>query len=97
MNRSIWTLLLLLPTAAFAQDPVTDSRRTAVVRAVERVEPSVVSIHVVHREPVLYRYADPFERFFPLSPFGPRYYRGERDRVSSGSGFVVGGGRVLFF
>jgi len=55
-----------------------------VVRAVERVQPAVVSIHVIHREPVLYRHRDPFLDFFY-----PFYYRGERDRVSGGSGLIV--------
>ena len=40
---------LLLAAAAAAEDPVTASRRNAVVRAVERVQPSVVSVRVVHR------------------------------------------------
>ncbi|MFC1526496.1 S1C family serine protease [Candidatus Latescibacterota bacterium] len=67
---------------------IAGSRRTAVVRAVERVQPSVVSVHVIHREPVLYQYRDPFREFF--SPFAPySYYRGERDRVSGGSGLIV--------
>ena len=70
-------------------DPIGDSRRTAVVRAVERIQPSVVSLHVRYRERVsqLYRYrGDPFWNFF--SPF---YYVVPQDqsRISTGSGFVV--------
>ena len=48
-------LLLSGPPAA-AHDSIEDSRRNALVRAVERVQPTVVSVHVVHRERVLYRY-----------------------------------------
>ncbi|MFH2008057.1 MAG: trypsin-like peptidase domain-containing protein [bacterium] len=83
---------LVCSTAAVA-DPapsadIGGSRRTAVVRAVERVQPAVVSVHVIHREPVVYRYRDPFrEFFFPYSPY--RYYRDERDKVSGGSGILV--------
>lgn len=74
----------------WADDTIDGSRRNAVVRAVERVQPAVASIHVVHRERVLYRYQDPFlEQFFRGSPFGQRYYQAERDRVSGGSGFLI--------
>ena len=70
-------------------DPIGDSRRTAVVRAVERIQPSVVSLHVRYRERVsqLYRYrGDPFWNFF--SPF---YYVVPQDqsRISTGSGFII--------
>jgi serine protease Do len=69
---------------------IGDTRRNAVVRAVERVQPSVVSIHVVHRERVVYQYRDPFlEQFFRGSPFAQRYYSEDRDRVSGGSGFLI--------
>ena len=85
-----WFLLipLLLAGGAAAEDPVTASRRNAVVRAVERVQPSVVSVRVVHREQVRYRYRHPFDLLF-RDPFGPRYYSGQRDRVLEGSGFIV--------
>ncbi len=79
---------LLLAAAAAAEDPVTASRRNAVVRAVERVQPSVVSVRVVHREQVLRRYRHHFDRFMGF-PFGPRYYRDQQDRVLEGSGFIV--------
>lgn len=60
------------------------------VRAIERVTPSVVSILATHRERVVYRYRDPmFDLFFPMSPFGSQLLRGERDRVSTGSGLIV--------
>ena len=79
--------LLLLLHSAIAED-LAESRRTAIVRAVERVKPAVASIQVIHTEPVYYRYRDPFRDFF--SPFSPwRLYRGYRDRVSGGSGLIV--------
>ena len=79
--------LLLWLHSAIAENPA-ESRRTAIVRAVERVKPAVASIRVIHTEPVLYRYRDPFRDFFdPFSPW--RLYRGYRDRVSGGSGLIV--------
>ena len=79
-------VVLALVAATAQAETVSDSRRTAVVRAVERVQPAVVSVHVIHTEPVLYR--DPFrEFFFPGSPFSLR--QGERERVSGGSGIIV--------
>ena len=83
-------LVSLVSAGAAAEDPVTASRRNAVVRAVERVQPSVVSVRVVHREQVLRRYRDRFDLFMGL-PFGPRYYQSHRDRVLEGSGFIVDG------
>ncbi|MFH1569809.1 MAG: trypsin-like peptidase domain-containing protein [Gemmatimonadota bacterium] len=78
-------VLLAWPAGA---GPIDASRRTAVVQAVERVQPAVVSVHVIHRQPVVYRYRDPFrEFFFPGSPY--LYYREEQDRTSGGSGLVV--------
>ena len=88
-HSSRFNFLLLLPFfwlhSAAAED-LEESRRTAIVRAVERVKPAVVSIRVIHTEPVYYRYRDPFrDLFLPL----PRLYRGYRDRVSGGSGLIV--------
>ena len=79
--------LLLWLHSAIAED-LGQSRRTAIVRAAERVKPAVASIQVIHTEPVYYRYRDPFrDLFFPFSPL--RLYRGYRDRVSGGSGLIV--------
>ena len=95
LTRTSWPWILaaiacfLAPTRA-ASEEISTSRRSAVVRAVERVQPSVVSIHVVHREPVILQYRDPNLRFF----FGPRY-AGERDRTSGGSGFIIDGNRII--
>ena len=84
----ICSLALLTLALSHADASIGESRRTAVVQAVERVQPSVVSLHVRYRERVqhLYRYrGDPFWNFF--SPF--YYVPRDQDRVSTGSGFVV--------
>ena len=67
-------LLTALMGAFFATDSransIDESRRTAVVRAVERVQPSVASLHVRYRERTrqLYQFrSDPLWNFF--SPF----------------------------
>lgn len=77
-------LLAVAPSSAL--EDITASRRTAVVRAIERVQPSVVSVHVTYRKRVLVRryYHDPFFELF--SPF---VVPGEQERTSSGSGFIV--------
>jgi len=84
------SLALLVLALNHASASVGESRRTAVVRAVEQVQPSVVSLHVRYRQRVynLYRHrGDPFWNFF--SPF----YSVPQDqyRMSTGSGFVVDG------
>ncbi|MXX39467.1 MAG: trypsin-like serine protease [Gemmatimonadetes bacterium] len=82
------SLVLLALALNHASASIGESRRTAVVQAVERVQPSVVSLHVRYRERVqhLYRYrGDPFWNFFSPYYFVPR----DQDRVSTGSGFVV--------
>ena len=63
---------------------VESTRRTAVVRAVEKVQPSVVSIYVTYRERIIYRYRDPFFRMFPFYRYG-----GEKEHTFGGSGLVV--------
>ncbi|MEW6750196.1 MAG: trypsin-like peptidase domain-containing protein [Candidatus Latescibacterota bacterium] len=81
-------MTLSVPLAALAQtasEQLTESRRTAVVRAVERVEPAVVSVQVTYREDPYRRLSgrDPlFELLFPFA--AP-----ERERVSTGSGVIV--------
>ena len=85
--RFICSLALLALALNHAGASIGESRRTAVVQAVERVQPSVVSLHVRYRERVqhLYRYrGDPFWNLF--SPF--YYVPRDHDRVSTGSGFV---------
>ena len=66
--------------AGAAQDPVTESRRTAIVRAAERVGPSVVSVNVIRREAV--RPRDFFESFF-LPPGA------QREVAGLGSGVII--------
>ncbi|MCC7261924.1 MAG: trypsin-like peptidase domain-containing protein [Candidatus Latescibacteria bacterium] len=77
-------LCALCAPASGAED-LTQSRRTAVVRAVELAQPSVVSVHVSYRQQVLYRSRDPFMDFF----FPYALIPGEQERTSSGSGLVV--------
>ena len=86
--RFICSLALLALALDHASASIGESRRTAVVRAVERVQPSVVSLHVRYRERVQHLYrnrdryrGDPFWNFF--SPF---YYV---PQDQTGSGFVV--------
>ncbi len=84
--RFICSLALLALALGHAGASIGESRRTAVVQAVERVQPSVVSFHVRYHERVqhLYRYrGDPFWNLF--SPF---YYM-PQDQTDSG--FVVDG------
>ncbi len=64
---------------ATAQDPTTESRRTAIVRASERVAPAVVSVNVLRRETVQPRSL--WESFF-LQP-------GTREVQGLGSGFII--------
>ena len=85
-----WIFLPLGAGASIAD--IEASRRTAVVRAVERVQPTVASIHVTHRERLVHSYRDPFRDF--LMPFSP-YYLLERDRTSGGSGIIAEDGFVL--
>lgn len=72
--------------APLPSDPVTSTRRTAIVNAVERAAPAVVSIAVTRT--AIVRYADPFDDPF-FGFFGPQYRKKE---VSSlGSGVVTDG------
>ena len=89
---TVSSLLLFSFGADASTGEIDGSRRTAVVRAVERVQPAVASVHVTHRERVVYRYRDPFREF--LMPFSP-YFLGERDRTSGGSGIIAGEGFIL--
>ena len=63
----ILALLSLFTASNSHADSIRNSRRTAVVEAVERIQPSVVSLHVRYRERVsqLYQFrGDPFLNFF---------------------------------
>jgi serine protease Do len=79
-------VLLGLPAArTVAQtDEISTSRRTALVRAVDRVRPAVVNIHVMYRERIVRQGRDPFWDFF--FPFD---YAIQPDRTSTGSGLIV--------
>src|SRR5690606_31089280 len=59
------------------QQQIDESRRTAIVRAAERVAPAVVTVHVIRREVVQPGFWDLF--FSPL----------EREVPSLGSGFII--------
>jgi serine protease Do len=68
-------------------EDLRSSRETAVVRAAERVSPSVVTVNVIRTQQV--RVRDPFDDFFGgfFTPFGSRT---QARRVPSlGSGFLV--------
>jgi serine protease Do len=78
--------LFLIPKATLAADQIAASRRTAIVRAVEQVQPAVVSVYVTFTEHVQRPYweRDPFYGFFyPRSSLVPL------ERTSSGSGLIV--------
>ena len=69
----------LAVSADAVQDTVDATRRTAIVRAAERVAPAVVSVNVVRRETVQPRSL--FESFF-VPP-------GAREVAGLGSGFII--------
>ncbi len=82
------SLALLVLALNHASASIGESRRTAVVQAVERVQPAVVSLHVRYQKRVynLYRQrSDPFWHFF--SPF--YYVPQDQHRMSTGSGLIV--------
>lgn len=88
LKTLVYTCILILLAAIASADAISDSRRTAVVSAVENVQPAVVSVHVTTRVRSLrpYRLRDPFWDFF--SPF---YYvvPEDRERPSTGSGLII--------
>lgn len=91
MSLAMATAILLMGVGASGQTSssgIGDSRKNAIVRAIERAAPAVVSINVVQieRAPVM----DPlFRDFFDLFNHGvPRYRVREREIQSVGSGFI---------
>ncbi|MEC7281521.1 MAG: trypsin-like peptidase domain-containing protein, partial [Verrucomicrobiota bacterium] len=88
MNALFALLLLGQYSTLAAANTISQSRRTAVVSAVEKVQPAVVSIHVTTSVRSLrsYRLRDPFWDFF--SPF---YYvvPEHSERPSTGSGLII--------
>ena len=85
------TLLALSVTLqSHAQrDTIEDSRRTAIVRSVERVAPAVVTVHVldIQYERVVDPFIDDFFRSFSF--FRPPTRIRERPVRAIGSGFVI--------
>ncbi len=86
--------LMILP--AWAAHPETGLRRSAVVRAVEKVSPAVVNINtrqVVRKTHPFYQFSDPFfDRFFDNF----NSYQREYETTSLGSGVIIDEeGRVL--
>jgi len=72
-------------------EAIAESRFTAVVRAAERVSPSVAAVNVIRTQQV--RSRDPFWDDFFFSPFGGRTMT--RQVPSLGSGFVVDGSGII--
>lgn len=94
---SIVFIFVIPACPAFASHPETGLRRSAVVRAVEKVRPAVVNINtrqVVRESHPFYRFQDPFfDRFFD-NFFEP--YQREYESTNLGSGVIIDeGGHVL--
>jgi len=75
---------LLFGEATQVQDSISASRRTAIVRAAERVAPAVVSVHVVRRQVIQPRTL--LESFFAPFFLPPG---AEREVSGLGSGFII--------
>ncbi len=89
--RTLLFVLLLVPLcgfSAYCQSDVDASRRNAIVRAIEKASPGVVSVNVVELEAqrVLEPVAEDFWQMFHF--FRPRYKIGRRQVDSVGSGFI---------
>ncbi len=79
--------VLLLTCAATAQEDVSESRRNAIVRAIEKAAPAVVTINVVDiRRERVDPFFDEFRGLFGLPRARPRLR--ERAIESVGSGFI---------
>lgn len=85
----ITPLLLLLAGGASAQSDIDTQRRSAIVTAIERVSPAVVTINVVNiqRTAVLDPRFDEYLRMFGFAPFGGMR-EVEREVQGIGSGFI---------
>jgi serine protease Do len=85
---SVIALSVFASLSAFAQAPADESRRSAIVRAIEKAAPAVVSVNVVQVEAE--RVLDPFSRdFWDLFYSRPKVLLRERQLNSVGSGFFV--------
>ena len=83
---SVIALSVFASLSAFAQASADDSRRSAIVRAIEKAAPAVVSVNVVQVEAE--RVLDPFSRdFWDLFYSRPKVLLRERQLNSVGSGF----------
>ncbi len=71
-------LTLALNNSTHPQDPITDSRRNAIVNAVEKASPAVVAINVLEYQP------DELDPFFEMFGFPIR----RRATIGIGSGFI---------
>lgn len=81
------TMATYPPTSAVT-DSITESRRNALVMAIEKVSPAVVSVNVVQMQAE--RVRDPLsEDFWNLFFSRPRYMLRERRLNSVGSGFIM--------
>jgi len=89
LSRCVGVVLALTSTVALAQDDVNSSRRNAIVRAVERVAPAVVTVNVLEIQ--YERVVDPsIDDFFgSFGFFRPRLQVRERPVRAIGSGFFV--------
>jgi serine protease Do len=77
-------MVVALSWSAWAQPSVDDSRRNAIVTAIEKVAPAVVTINVL--EIRTQRVYDPFFEMFGFGPGGPQVR--EQAVESLGSGFL---------
>ncbi|MCY4675194.1 MAG: trypsin-like peptidase domain-containing protein [Bacteroidetes bacterium] len=84
----------LAPTepSVSANESITQSRQTAITRAVQAATPAIVSVNVIEIQRLLYR--DPFESLFN-DPFFRQFFSERQSRViehhveNLGSGFVI--------
>jgi serine protease Do len=96
----IKSLILLavfaVPMAAPAQDDITASRRTAIVQAIEKAAPAVVSINVlqIRRERVLNPWAEDFWDLFSRPPIQERLRGHTVNAIGSGF-FIDNRGHIL--
>ena len=78
--------------SASVNESITQSRQTAITRAVQAASPAIVSVNVIEVQRVLYR--DPFENLFN-DPFFGQFFSERQSRVieqhveNLGSGFVI--------
>ena len=79
-------------SSASVNESITQSRQTAITRAVQATTPAIVSVNVIEVQPVLYR--DPIENLFN-DPFFRQFFPERQQRVIDrhfeklGSGFVI--------